>query len=508
MQHSLSFIFTAGLFMTAAGASGLYGLDNAQLNLILAAALSVIFNIYGLNGQKKALFAACAGIAALLTFYLAASIWGVWLFAILSLTGSLLKKTKQSLKISLIFTAAFFNLSLITNTAHTDIQYDFASCYNYIEYIIDNNFMFWQENPLLSRPSYSSYHPILSFFVAAAAIKAAIFFGISQPMAAETAQVMFCFYMVWYYFIASRILTLLATKPASEVAGLLFIAFFPAYNAIAGYFNNDCLLLPLQAGTVYYSLKYYLDGQKKNLICIFLFATAASLTKLSGVLVLPVTAAAFAMRLWQKRDKKTLLETTLTGMFILFGVAVWPLYQYFWLHLDFGFVPPQTHLSLEGYTLLERFSPLGGIFYEKDFYNDFGINLWETMTKTALFGQWDFSYRGADIMWLIALLIIIYKILIVVSTIATATLWLKKRSYHLLFASVFLASLLAGQIIFGLKHPFMCNQDFRYVAILPLPMAMILTLFADINSKAKMLILPLSAIFAVLSAFVWWRIAL
>ena len=77
------------------------------------------------------------------------------------------------------------------------------------------------------------------------------------------------------------------------------------------------------------------------------------------------------------------------------------MYQHYFLNVGFDFVPPQEHLSLKSYGLWQRFNPLGALFYPQMFYNDFGINLWETMTKTALFGQWDFSMRGADIMGLI-----------------------------------------------------------------------------------------------------------
>ena len=81
------------------------------------------------------------------------------------------KSTEYGLRI--ILAAAYFNLSFITNTGHTDVQYDFASCFNYIEYILENNFLFWQENPLLTRPSYSTYHPILHFLLAAGEMRLA-----------------------------------------------------------------------------------------------------------------------------------------------------------------------------------------------------------------------------------------------------------------------------------------------------------------------------------------------
>jgi hypothetical protein len=62
----------------------------------------------------------------------------------------------------------------------------------------------------------------------------------------------------------------------------------------------------------------------------------------------------------------------------------------------------------------------------------------------------------------------------------------------------------------------MCNQDFRYVAIITLPVALLLAQFFDKLSNAGRRTgktfacgagLALIAAFAFLSAFVWWRIS-
>lgn len=240
------------------------------------------------------------------------------------------------------------------------------------------------------------------------------------------------------------------------------------------------------------------------------------MTKLSGIIVLPLTGAAIALRLWQQRKKpengrqltqtknkpqkndtedKRLLtihkqlksgaenkwqlaEAAVFGILLVAGLSIWPLYQHYFLNVGFDFVPPQEHLSLKSYGLWQRFNPLGALFYPQMFYNDFGINLWETMTKTALFGQWDFSMRGADIMGLITALVLIYKALLVWAVVAAAYLGVKKRQTQTFWLTmILLAGIIAGQIMFGLKHPYMCNQDFRYVAIITLPVALLLAQF-------------------------------
>lgn len=568
-----SFLGAAALFFTATIAAGIYGLDAARLNLWLALGVVLALNPLGLSGQKLTAWGLCAGIAALAAVMLPARIWGVWLFAAFMAAGGMLKgfypladdNTNNEAAIPygrlIILTAAYFNLSFITNTGHTDVQYDFASCYNYIEYILENDFLFWRENPLLTRPSYSTYHPILHFLLAAGEMRLATVLGAgmlnegigadagagimvsgagaNMLLAAEAAQVCFCFYMLWYYFLAGKILRFFRLRTAVYCGALAFVCFFPAYNAIAGFFNNDCLLLPLQAGTVYYSLLYYRDGGRKNLAFILLFATAAALTKLSGIIVLPLTGAAILLRLYQQwkeaenrrrlaetknkqqksgaENKRQLAETAVFGGLMLAGLAIWPLYQHYFLNVGFDFVPPQEHLSLKGYSLWQRFNPLGALFYPQMFYNDFGINLWETMTKTALFGQWDFSMRGADIMGLITALVLIYKSLLVLAVVAAAYLGAKKRQTRTFWLTmILLAGILAGQVMFGLKHPYMCNQDFRYVAIITLPVALLLAQFLDKVPETGRRVwgtlacgagLALIAAFAFLSAFVWWRIS-
>lgn len=506
MGAILKFLTAAAGFMTVTAVSACYGFDTARLNLWLAFAVVFGFNLPDLHGKKFAVAAMTALILALLTFILPARIWNVWLFAF-GVTTAYLLSTKP-LADGMIYIAAFFNLAFITNTTHTDVQYDFASCFNYIEYILDNNFLFWNENPLLTRPGYSAYHPILHFFLAAGIIRFVQLFTDNAAAAAETAQVLFCCYMLWYYLIAGRILRLLKIQKTAYGAAMAFVCFFPMYNAIAGFFNNDCLLLPLQAGAVYYALLYYQNGKRKNLFFIFCFATAAVLTKLSGVLVLPAVAVPLGVRLWQQRNKETFSELLAFGICLLAGLSLWPLYQHFVLEVSAGFVPPQEHLSLKPYSLWERFNPLGAFVYERMFYNDFGINLWETMTKTALFGQWDFSWRGAEIMGLITAFVRLYKsILLLTAGMVIYLLYTKAKNVYVWTAVFLLFGLFCGQILFGLMHPYMCNQDFRYVALLPLPTAMVWAMAADkmkIVWQRGMAVLLYG--FAAMAATIWWYV--
>ena len=504
-QH---FFITLAVFWLANLVGLQQNFDMGHFNFFWGCVFLVCYNPAQLEGNKKIILILLTAIILIATYMFPLKGGYAWLFfGLAAICGVLNFHTisTKGLGLLLIWTAAFFNLTFVTNTHITDVQYDFASCYNYIEYIMDNHFKFWQENPLLTRPSYSSYHPILHFFMAASAISFGEFIGFSKDIASEAAQVLFVAYMLWYGLISARILDLFQLKKFTYFVCLALIVCFPIYNAISGYFNNDCLLLPLQAGIIYYTLLYYQNGGKKNLALIVLFATLAALTKLSGILVLPMTAAAFLSRLIKEKNKQTFYEELIAGIWILGGISLWLIYQSFVLHIGFGYVPPQTHLSLESYTLWQRFNPLGAFVYQQMFYNDFGINLWETMTKTALFGQWDFNYRAAMIMPLVYLLVWLYKAIIAVIIIAVVYLLFKAKDKNLFLLSlILLLSLLAGQIAFGLKHPFMCNQDFRYIAILPIVFSMITAQFLkQIKPFLQYILLGLLVLFSVLSLFIW-----
>ena len=143
------------------------------------------------------------------------------------------------------------------------------------------------------------------------------------------------------------------------------------------------------------------------------------------------------------------------------------------------------------------------------FYNDYGVNLWETMTKTALFGQWDFSLRGAAIMPVISFLVFIYKVILAIICFAFLWLLIKAKNKSLFGLSVVLLfSILFGQIIFGLRHPYMCNQDFRYVAILPMVWGLILAQFELSCSRLQKTVTLFLFIFAILSCFVWQYVSI
>ncbi len=416
---------------------------------------------------------------------------------------------KKNIQYGIIFTAFIFNLSFVSNTGISDVSYDFASCYNYMEYILENKFMFFKENPLLTRPSYSSYHPILQFFIGAFVLNIGDIITNNRSIANEALQVISCSYMLIYYIITNKIIDYFKFNKITHLVILAFVCFFPTYNAIAGFINNDTLLLPLQALVIYFSLSYYKSGGMKNVFYIILFNALAQLTKLSSILVLGVVGIVMFLRLINNKNKQTVNEIIYLSLGIIIGCLIWPMYQYFVLGLEFGFVPPQSHLSLEKYSLFDKYAPHKAIFYDRIFYEDFGINLWETLTKTALFGQWNFSYRAKSVMWSIYTLIVLYKMIIILNISGFIFLCIKQyKNINFWFVFCLIIPLFLGMIAFVVKHPYMCNQDFRYIAILPLPIAIISgLLMQNLNKKINITINVLYCLFSFCSCFVWWFVS-
>ena len=485
-------------------------LDVCAVNLLVAIACFLAFvkrdRVCLFMALGVAIFVALASILGFGAKFYAVFVWCAFLI------GSVLASkdsSKEYLSLMCILGAVFFNLNFISTTLFNWVQYDILSCYNYIEYIIDNNFMFWRENPLLSRPSYSAYHPILHFFIAGIGLKLAHVASGDINVANEVVQVLFVFYMFAFYIFANRIIEMFKFDKLVHLSVLGVVCFFPIFNAMAGYFNNDGLLLMLQCASVYYALMYYRDGARKDLWLMVLSVVLACLTKLSGVVVLPMIGVVLLVKLWQKREVSYLYELCIAGVVMLLGILIWPLYQHFMLGVGYNFVPPQEHLSLVGYSYWERFNPVKAIVYEQMFYNDFGVNLWETMTKTAIYGQWNFELKARDVFVLVQIIDVCYKAILCL--IMGGVLWLacKKQDIKFYFMCALMLGVLGAHVIFGIMHPYMCNMDFRYVAILIVPMAIVLGMIVERFSLLwRIVVASILGVFALSGAIIWWWVVL
>ena len=105
---------------------------------------------------------------------------------------------------------------------------------------------------------------------------------------------------------------------------------------------------------------------------------------------------------------------------------------------------------------------------------------------------------------------VLYKIIIGISIVSFIHLSIKghKNKYIWLLICLIL-SILCGHILFSIKHPYMCNQDFRYVGILALLMSCIIGKFlTKAPKRIQYTVNIIIILFAIVSQSVWWYISL
>jgi hypothetical protein len=106
-------------------------------------------------------------------------------------------------------------------------------------------------------------------------------------------------------------------------------------------------------------------------------------------------------------------------------------------------------------------------------------------------------------------MIFLYKTIIVFCSLGCIWLLFKEYKNKLFCFFIVLAfSILLGQIAFSIKHPYMCNQDFRYVSILAFIMAIFIGfILKNIKSNIKFLLASIIFSFEIASLLVWWFIS-
>ena len=88
-------------------------------------------------------------------------------------------------------------------------------------------------------------------------------------------------------------------------------------------------------------------------------------------------------------------------------------------------------------------------------------------------------------------------------------LYTETKNVYVWFTAFLLGGLICGQVLFGLVHPYMCNQDFRYVALLPLPMAMVWTMTTDkMTPLWRRNAAAVLFAFALMAAGIWWYVGM
>ena len=270
-----------------------------------------------------------------------------------------------------------------------------------------------------------------------------------------------------------------------QLGGLLFAAFVPEQLYISQYVTNEALSATFVTAAFYFCLRILKEDRDTPglFAALGLCLGAALLTKITGIIAVPIFGAALVARLIVKRQFSPRVWASTIGVSVLVALLVcgW-YYVRVWLH--FGKVLVGNWDAAgglfwwmeRGYTTRAGFFGLHGLFSYPWFngFNSFVGGLYSTMWGDGLWGgETNIAYRPPWNYQLMAagyLLALIPMVVLLVGTVAAAVKFLRcpDASWFILFGTAF--ATLAALIYMALKVPAYGEVKSFYglIALLPL----------------------------------------
>jgi len=261
-----------------------------------------------------------------------------------------------------------------------------------------------------------------------------------------------------------RLLNLITQNRYTLYIALLFLSFTPSLIYMSARVNNDVLVSALSVMSMFYIVKSYLNGFKKNFFTALLFTTLLFLTKISTA---TVELLFFGLLLLNRDYKRQRYIFSIVGIFIL-SLTLWHLYHplmekfYFVNSAEF---PKQTIENLNSkYFFSFNFLEL----LKQGFSHVFGsdevrYSLLTYQFGTMLFGEFDYKYfitKDPNTLFLMRSIISLSTIYIVGFISYLIFIYRENLIQKLLFGVFIINSILILKFI--VDYPSICNSDFRY----------------------------------------------
>lgn len=308
-----------------------------------------------------------------------------------------------------------------------------------------------------------AYHPPLHHIISAAALSTGRLVTRDQFLQIKCIQALMALLNSLTLICFGKIMKEMGCSGAAVLAGVSVFAFHPANIYFASRINNDNTLMFFYTLTFFFLIRWLNNSTTGNLLLMTLFSSMAALTKLSGIMLLPLAGAAFAAAALRNRNRLKLYAK----QFALFCFLYFPLsfsYQirnFVLFGQDFGYVPSYGQgFTPTFYNLICL--PVSG-FLASPFNNggiDGGEFFLEYLIKSSLFGEWKYPGLEKPALVLIILAFLIFIIPAVYVFRHKAAILGSNERIFLLNLAVPLA--LAAK--FRTDLPVACSQDFRYVA--------------------------------------------
>ena len=408
-------------------------------------------------------------------------------FAVILITGVTLRikgKLTDDILILLLFAAGFWIrlcYILYTNvgTRQNDVS-DFRDGYtgriyshaDYMIYIRDH----------LSLPDFDVtkhgqfYHPPFHHFICAMFLKVYELFLPSGTHNYESLQTLTLLYSAGCQYYMFRTVRHLGIKGKGLVNAALILAAFPTLTLFAGSVNNDILSLMLFSGAFYYGLKWYDDGKTKDIIVSALFTGFGMMTKLSvGLIAFPMGFLFIVRFIKDIREKRGLKSF---GQLASFGVFAAPLGLWYSIrnlikyNTPLGYVLKLDikHMDISRFSVKERLFGFYG-FPIEDFFTNMGsdgeqdYNIFITQVKTMLF-EYE-NCRDDMLMTMTGYFLLLMTLALIILAFAgivylVITIRKRKAAFEETALVILFVTEIVSTILFSLKFPAICSQDFRY----------------------------------------------
>ncbi len=380
-----------------------------------------------------------------------------------ALTGLLVWKRKEISFADMIFAVVLLmNVWYVLSSMGNVRQYDYFNFVMHADYFVQNDF-FIRSPKMYLQSVY--FQPPLWGAIAGACAKVGMLLGVEQFNAGfDGVRFISLFCVSGVMILFWRLLHEFHFK--KEISGLLFALFlsFPSNTIVANLVNNDAMVYFLMMAIMVVAVAWEREGRWQQAGLLF----CAGMVKFSGLMILPAVGGLGLSRLFKAKNK---LAFSLWGQFGLIGLGA--LLGFAWgillLIHHLPLVPPPQDVSFQSmaeYRLVERLFSFEriGVPLVHMVKGTFEPNVWLSLLKTSLFGEW--NWKGATFVWIVYILGGMLACCLVISFGSLLKYPLGRDYSFNLFCVILVFSVFISWINFWLDYPYFCSTEFRYVQIL------------------------------------------
>lgn len=407
---------------------------------------------------------------------------------------------KQKLSYFDVFWVASFlmNLWYVLGSWGNVRQHDYFNFYMHADYFIVHNFF-------LSRPiDYLQsvyFQPPLWGLICGGVTKLMMSFGFAKEAGFDFVRFVSLFSISGCGIIFARMLALFNRDKIICMFVFAVYVFLPINGIMANLVNNDTIVYFLMSATLYQTLKWYESNGWREVLIIGILLFVGAMMKFSALMILPAIGVLGLFKLYYAQNKFALKlwgQFAFIGLMAMFGFA----WGWMLLYHHLPLTPPPINNDFQNMThfsLWERMFSLKMLMMP---YADIraGVlepNVWISLIKTSLFGEWSWgSLFAAYVLYVWA--IILGVLFVVVTFYAIFHKLSRDYAFNACFM-VLILSVLISWASFWIVYPYFCSTEFRYVIILVPVMMLLLTRYLQQKSPSKTLSY-------ILAGFVVWLI--